>query len=781
MSALALQPHLISVGGLDDFQSSQHTFAASISPRGNSIVAHASSKAPQAPTKKRLPADSLLYFASWDHIPESTVEFYCDTYLTFTTIQNIAKSLKNDSATQLLSEEQITNYYSRSIEQYINDAKKQITSLTSQDPLPPTYPTYVSILETLQLVQTVYAPHGGQINGLIGEQLLQWLNTSHTVPATAELIRLSALPEPWSDPDFWPTLNKCVLRGLSTSALGFLRRVASNHPSTVLRTFIRDSLVPVLETHPRSSEFQRESGFLAAHSRWRERVAEVRMALDRAVDTDSGEGDEDEWSRWVDELLGVIEGDDGVVFALCNEAVEDGWGFREVIGVWGVWVDVGLKRTQLAKVVERVAEEMPPDPTVPVQELHRAILAMEELEALEIAAQVDPWLAAHLADIFEKVEALDPQDEIAQTYGMSIRDHFVLSYAEHLHSDPTLFEIELEYMGRCGAIGRERIAAVICHIPVIPPPTDPKVSEKSLSRLKSLGVDDQGLPLAPRIVDAGMWEGCDRVDKLLSVCDQFALRDESREICKIVAQHLTRTKSYGLAISYSAFAQDVRGVGRIATLLLEEYVQNGEFVYYPTTVYAAGANAPVNATDPISARLQFVARFADFHTFSEDGAKGEAVRLLVRMLDRSIVPRAWQAVVLLDAASLLEGSDEELLITTDDAYELLRYLQNIYTQAALGAGSDYLEVLARITMRGKGNTAETEALQSLDIVRLVLARYLARCTVQRPAISSNKEDEPNVMYTPDCIGSSSAFSSQSDRFLSDQLLKSGFLTISKEN
>ncbi|KAH7327689.1 Nup85 nucleoporin-domain-containing protein [Rhizoctonia solani] len=730
MSALTLQPHLIPTGGLDEFQGSQHTFTTSISPRGNSVVAHASSKTPQAPTKKRIPADTLLYFASWDHIPESTVEFYCDTYLTFTTIQNIAKSLKNDSATHLLSEEQIINYYSRSIEQYINDAKKQITSLASQDPLPSTYPTYVSILETLQLVQTIYAPHGGQINGLIGEQLLQWLNTSHTVPATAELIRLSALPEPWSDPDFWPTLNKCIIRGLSTSALGFLRRVGSNHPSATLRTFIRDSLVPVLETHPRSSEFQRESGFLTAHSRWRERVVEVRVAFDKAVDADSGEGDEDEWSRWVDELLGVLEGDAGVVFALCNEAVEDGWGFREVIGIWGVWVDVGLKRTQLAKVVERVAEEMPPDPTIPVQELHRAILAMEELEALEIAAQVDPWLAAHLADIFEKVEALDPHDEIVQTYGMSVRDHFVLAYAEHLHSDPTLFEIELEYMGRCGTVGRERISAVICHIPFIPP-AESKASTDSKSRLKTLGVDDQGLPLAPRIVDAGMWEGCDRVDKLLSVCDHFGLREESREICKVVAQHLTREKSYGLAISYCAFAKDVRGVGRISTLLLEEYVQNGSAAFVKHVAQIPARYMRVNATDPITARLQFVARFADFHTFSEDGAKGEAVRLLVRMLDRSIVPRAWQAVVLLDAASLLEGSEEELLITTDDAYELLRYLQNIYTQTALGAGLGYLEVLARITMRGKGNAAETEALQSLDIVRLVLARYLARCTVQR--------------------------------------------------
>lgn len=262
-----------------------------------------------------------------------------------------------------------------------------IFHLQSQDPLPSTYPTYINILETLQLVQTIYAPHGGQIDGLVGEQLLQWLNTSHTVPATAELLRLSALPEPWSDPDFWPTLNKCILRGLTTTAIEFLRRAASSHPSPTLRVFIRDSLLPVFEVHPRSSEFQRESGFVVAHARWRERVAEVRVAFDKAVDGDTGEGDEDEWSRWIDELLGVLEGDAGVVFALCSEAVEDGWGFREVIGVWGIWVDVGLKRTHLAKVVERVIEEMPPDPTVPVQELHRAILAMEELEVSDVSAR----------------------------------------------------------------------------------------------------------------------------------------------------------------------------------------------------------------------------------------------------------------------------------------------------------------------------------------------------------------------------------------------------------
>lgn len=91
MSNVTLQPALIPVGGLEDFQKSQHTFIGSVSPRGNSVVAHASSvcphvhlitsanqiisqKTPQVASKKRYPADVLLYFASWDHIPESTVE-----------------------------------------------------------------------------------------------------------------------------------------------------------------------------------------------------------------------------------------------------------------------------------------------------------------------------------------------------------------------------------------------------------------------------------------------------------------------------------------------------------------------------------------------------------------------------------------------------------------------------------------------------------------------------------------------------------------------------------
>ena len=68
---------------------------------------------------------------------------------------------------------------------------------------------------------------------------------------------------------------------------------------------------------------------------------------------------------------------------------------------------------------------------------------------------------------------------------------------------------------------------------------------------------------------------------------------------------------------------------------------------------------------------------------------------------------------------------EEMLFTSEDAYLLLRKMEEITSGAAQGAGSDYLTILARTT-KGKD---EKHALQRLQIVRLALAKYYARCGV----------------------------------------------------
>jgi len=75
-----------------------------------------------------------------------------------------------------------------------------------------------------------------------------------------------------------------------------------------------------------------------------------------------------------------------------------------------------------------------------------------------------------------------------------------------------------------------------------------------------------------------------------------------------------------------------------------------------------------------------------------------------------------------------------MVLSQDDAYELLRHLEEIYTRAEQGGGAEYLGALDRI-MQGdgpdlSGRPVDVEStLGQLQVVRLALARYLARCVV----------------------------------------------------
>lgn len=67
-------------------------------------------------------------------------------------------------------------------------------------------------------------------------------------------------------------------------------------------------------------------------------------------------------------------------------------------------------------------------------------------------------------------------------------------------------------------------------------------------------------------------------------------------------------------------------------------------------------------------------------------------------------------------------------------YELLRHLEEIYSQAEQGGGAQYLGALDRIMQGNKPDLVDQpvdveSALGQLQVVRLAIARYLARCAV----------------------------------------------------
>lgn len=57
-------------------------------------------------------------------------------------------------------------------------------------------------------------------------------------------------------------------------------------------------------------------------------------------------------------------------------------------------------------------------------------------------------------------------------------------------------------------------------------------------------------------------------------------------------------------------------------------------------------------------RLRFLAGYAQFHNWVQQGEKREAAQTLVRMLNTEVVPKSWWGVVLLDAAHMCQGQSQ---------------------------------------------------------------------------------------------------------------------------
>jgi nuclear pore complex protein Nup85 len=123
--------------------------------------------------------------------------------------------------------------------------------------------------------------------------------------------------------------------------------------------------------------------------------------------------------------------------------------------------------------VGMVLEVLPPDPTNLEDMIHVALFTGQPANALLHASQLDPWLAAHLADIMEPLSLIQEEPDecdrfllsfvrnadiavISDSSGLSLRDQYILAYAEYLHCDPALWQITVDYMYSCGDIGRQR-------------------------------------------------------------------------------------------------------------------------------------------------------------------------------------------------------------------------------------------------------------------------------------------------------------------------------------
>jgi nuclear pore complex protein Nup85 len=324
-------------------------------------------------------------------------------------------------------------------------------------------------------------------------------------------------------------------------------------------------------------------------------------------------------------------------------------------------------------------------------------------------------------------------DYRSEALDLSIRSIHLLTFAEHLHSDPSLWELTLEYTAACGIEGKERLAELVMRVPIdfeSVKTTGPVERSQPADLDTMVQTGPEGAEVDDQTKQEERWT--ERMEKLITICKDYGLEDVICSVCKSVARMLSRRSQYGLAVQYSIMGRDGRGVGRIADQLLEEYLLHGPETFcaqvatIPNQYLVRPANSdPTVPIDAFASRLEFLGRYADYHDMCRRGEKRQAARLLVALFTSSMMPRWWWGILLLDAGGMLE--DDELLITMEDTFELLRHLEEIFIRTEQGSGADYLSALQK--MLGDGSD-ENDALKQLEVVRLTLARYLARCSTK---------------------------------------------------
>ncbi|KAJ6518778.1 Nup85 nucleoporin-domain-containing protein [Mycena sanguinolenta] len=689
----------------EDLLLAGQALSATLSPLDNSLAVFVTDASSSQPGRRPPDEEQPIYFATLDAIPSAERRlFITDTLVIFAAFQNLIKTSRTKDPEWIQNEQNITVMRKLSID-YVNFIKECWIHASQPAPRPDgplqfSGDHYRSLYTCFSLFVVLYLPEPGYEEAPVGEELMEWLNIHFIEPSTEEGDHLSSLKSPWEDETFWPYLTRATLRGLSKASVFFFRML-SEHPSEDLQ-HLAETMASIVSSQPRLQNFAAERDFAYSSRRWKDRVKSLRVDMDQVPEPDRFDDFDNWWDRLSD-IVGILEGRGEVVQRVCKELGAD---WKEVSAAWGVFVDPRLRRQDLPDVVDRVLDEMPPDPTHLEDMVHTALFAGKPADALLHASQLDRWLAAHLADIMEPLSMIAgvSRDEI------SIRDQHILAYAEYLHSDPALWRITVDYMYSCGDVGKERADEVLIRVPL-------RLNDKSST---SHGGDEER-------IRAGDVVGV--LKDVNQTCFDYQREAARRTVCRIAAQTLVREKDYGLAVSYCSSAEDWRGLGRVVDRVLDEYITSGptSFAQYASDIAPSLQN--INIHHPSSEgvfvhRLMFAVRYSNFQHLRAKHDLQNAALDMVAMFRDDVVPKSWWAVTLCDAVDLLEFRPL-LLFSATGAAELLGKLEEIFVRSSQGSGGDYLDILAR-TIPGGG---QKEALDRLKTVRLALARYFARSAV----------------------------------------------------
>jgi nuclear pore complex protein Nup85 len=291
---------------------------------------------------------------------------------------------------------------------------------------------------------------------------------------------------------------------------------------------------------------------------------------------------------------------------------------------------------------------------------------------------LDIWLAAHLADVFDKLAMVPDEDrwvggivklDVAECrrFDMSLRDYFLLEYTDVLSGNDKhnhLWKVIADYLNAAGDEGRRRLKELILHVSLdsandlsTPPVNPPRNTDQ-----------DDDMEMAEPAVPSAY----ERFYAIREACQTLNLHDEYATISRIMGNDLLRKGDFGIAAVMFAEAQDALALSHLADRVFDEFVNKGEEAFLavvsqlPPILLDEGPTGideidnmdqfgPKATVSAYSARLAHLAVFRDYLLYKQQGDREMSADRLVSLLVSSVAPVKDKSVLLAESIGLLEG------------------------------------------------------------------------------------------------------------------------------
>lgn len=598
----------------------------------------------------------------------------------------------------------IGTLYCEAIQEYLTSLEPQQCEEESE------YERHVQDLHMIfHLARVLYVPEDGSGMGVVGEELLHWLNAHDVAPTTEQGQQIAQTIPSHQHPDYWDYVLRCVLRGFYGTAATVLQSYIDTQESPTLQSIAAET-VHMLQTVPRSTAFSTEQSFLSAHRHWHTSLRIFLSGIQRKMDLVESELKQASMPSSSDVRLELEAQFRCLYELLCgveDRVLEFAEDWKEALCAWGMLVMPAMKRDDVPETVQHITASLQVDETLAREAILSHLTRGDLVKALKQCTNFDLWIAAHLGDYFSKTQVLEDTQMLSD---------ILMTWADTLLEEERLWRMALSYLDAIHSKeARDKMRSILFNVPL-------------------LGRNEP--------------DDFTKVEEVLGACIEYGMDDEVRIICRRLADALLEQQKYGVAIAYSVRARDARQVQLIADHMLNDYVALGA-EHYMKSVNSVPRNlledvfqgkemgvTPFATSSSIFssqtfAPLVFHIKYHDFHQlFSQRNTWREAAQLLVGLLTSDVTPASFLSVLLVDALPLLQ-STTTLYFTLPEAYELLRVVEKV-TSIEGGQADLYFYWLEQLIVNDNHDATRCRKLatERMLVVRLALSQYMSRIVIE---------------------------------------------------